>query len=808
MIPVRLAFEAFGPYVERQEVDFAPLRDAGLFLIYGETGAGKTAILDAMTYALFGKSSGDNRGELVSMRSDFAPEDREMQVEFVFSVHDRTYKFTRGVAVHTKRNGTQEHRVSQNAFYMDEQGQFAPFFENPKIKDVRLKAEELLGLTYEQFRQVILLPQGQFEKLLVATSEEKEAILSTLFNAEEWQRVTDALGDMASQKKQEKEDLERGIENLLIQNGCETEEELQAALQSCKQKIEALRVKNAGAVKHEEAARAKLAVAQEAVRMYDALEQAQAEQQVLLVQRTEIKRAEEALKRAADVQKVQPLRKNAALLDAAVKKREEEAAKAKNTSVITMRQAQEAAAQLHGHLAWLAEENMRLEELQTEQARAIGPAQKEHEAVFAAYIGGMAHSLAQGLEDNVPCPVCGSMEHPHLAEPQENTVAEKDVKAAETVLERARKAHIRTETELSVVQREMEECGVWAHRLEKPAEIYAKQADKAALLVKLNDAEQNMKVAEAMEQAACKAVDEAEQLFDEAMGEYRKACIGLGFENDEQVRESSMDEAHMAEMQSNITEYNTKLKALEQRVLQLQSNIKEQKPDLNAATQEAQAALTTLREGETAQAQAQAQMEMLEKAMQTMTVQNEKLVLARNAFSELDAFSKLLRGNNGVGIKRYVLGVMLSAVTGEANKLLRQVHGGRYTLYRSSGRTGRTRNVGLDLEVFDSHTGERRSVSGLSGGEKFLVSLALSLGLSAVVQAQSGGIRIDAMFIDEGFGTLDSSSVEDALGLLAGIRGSSRLVGIISHVQMLRENIEASIQVVKTNRGSTIKMNV
>ncbi len=150
---------------------------------------------------------------------------------------------------------------------------------------------------------------------------------------------------------------------------------------------------------------------------------------------------------------------------------------------------------------------------------------------------------------------------------------------------------------------------------------------------------------------------------------------------------------------------------------------------------------------------------------------------------------------------------MLTSVTAEANRLLRNVHDGRYRLCRTLEGSGRTRKAGLELEVLDAYSGEKRSVAGLSGGEKFLVSLALSLGLSAVVQAQSGGIRIDTMFIDEGFGSLDSSSIKDAMGILSSVKGSKRLVGIISHVQMLKETIESSISVEKDRNGSSLTVN-
>ena len=186
----------------------------------------------------------------------------------------------------------------------------------------------------------------------------------------------------------------------------------------------------------------------------------------------------------------------------------------------------------------------------------------------------------------------------------------------------------------------------------------------------------------------------------------------------------------------------------------------------------------------------------------------ERLDSGRREAEKLSAFARGLRGSNGISLGRFVLGVMLSSVTAEANRLLEQVHGGRYRLYRTSEGTGRARRVGLELEVLDGFSGKRRSVASLSGGEKFLVALTLALGLSAVVQAQSGGVRMETLFIDEGFGSLDPASIQDALGVLAAVAGSRRLVGIISHVEALEESIPASIQVVKGREGSRLRLRV
>lgn len=168
-------------------------------------------------------------------------------------------------------------------------------------------------------------------------------------------------------------------------------------------------------------------------------------------------------------------------------------------------------------------------------------------------------------------------------------------------------------------------------------------------------------------------------------------------------------------------------------------------------------------------------------------------------------FAKKLRGDSGIGLQRYVLAILFQQVIGEANRMLGKVHGGRYHLYRSDDK-GKGNKRGLELKVYDNRRPdtEGRSVSMLSGGEKFLVSLALSIGMSTV--AQKGGVQIEALFIDEGFGTLDDSSIHDAMEVLESVRRSSGMIGIISHVQLLESNIPTHLEVVKSGSGSCLRM--
>ena len=180
--------------------------------------------------------------------------------------------------------------------------------------------------------------------------------------------------------------------------------------------------------------------------------------------------------------------------------------------------------------------------------------------------------------------------------------------------------------------------------------------------------------------------------------------------------------------------------------------------------------------------------------------QAEKTIADSNA-----DFARKLNSSTGLSLQRYVLGVMLTSITVAANQLLKTVRGGRYQLYRRYESSGRALKAGLELDVLDTSNGEKRSVTTLSGGEKFLLALSLAIGLSTVVQAQSGGTRLDAMFIDEGFGSLDSDCINDAMSILQGIQKSHGLVGIISHVEKLSEIIPTRLEVVTSADGNYIK---
>ena len=304
-------------------------------------------------------------------------------------------------------------------------------------------------------------------------------------------------------------------------------------------------------------------------------------------------------------------------------------------------------------------------------------------------------------------------------------------------------------------------------------------------------------------QTARKNLEEAELALQQLEEQWKAGLDSVGLETEQrylaadlaagekQRRKTALHQFH-AELESARSDAQSQRQALEGR----------QAPDLKAAQGRLSDAENQHRKCVTAQTLGAKLLEDLKKDRSQLSDRLLSYNAARLRVDEDLIFARRLRGDSGISLQRYVLGVMLTSVTTEANRLLSGVYGGRYRLFRTDEISGRSRKGGLELEVYDSQTNQRRSVTTLSGGEKFLVALSLAIGLSTVVQAQGGGVRLEAMFVDEGFGSLDRESVGDALEVLQGLRRGCGIVGIISHVEQLSEVIPTRLEITKDRRGS------
>lgn len=878
MKPCTVEFQAFGPYAGHELVDFEKLAARGLFLICGKTGTGKTMILDAITFALYGKSSGHGRDDFEAMRCTNAAFDVTTYVRFTFENNGIYYRFERRL---------ERKRKNLSAYYMvwqkDENGTWTAMFENAKEKMLNEKAEEIIGLSYEQFRQVIVLPQGQFEKFLTSDSADKEKILTSIFGEEKWQAVAQLMFEEATERRQQLKSLQEQISNSLQEEACETLAELEAVIAqkkerlvtmeaayqegACEKQIRALRDRLALVSRFQDLRRGKARVrayeekqhdrAEQEKRIQDARRAEKVKELLLELHRAEAAQAErKTAVRAADQAAGQAKQQAEQILlqvTAQQQKNDEieekKAQKIQLTAKITDYESIAALEQNFQKQRKAAESALQEAEQEKQVYESYAPKlvmlhetyetdMEEHRKLLAAYLAGITGELAASLVEGQPCPVCGSREHPQKAvrteadtskEHVEEKRAEADAvyqKLQQTMQkqEQAKKKYEEKQrlaqelqlaketayTRLAEMQNNLiPEIGSLAElqkKLQQLTDEIGKDTEQLQSLTKMLEQANNTVAETAAKAELARQEEELTQKKQEAaMQAVAKGLSEHGFADIKEAEQLLMGEKELEGMRRQIADYDAGKKAAEEQVMRLQEELgRQQEPDEEACKTEL-ARLEKLQETyakETA---------VLSETIRRLSEKADKLAQAGEGLEEklLEAeqdlaFAKKLRGDAGTGLQRYVLGILFSSVIAAANRMLSMVHGGRYRLFRSDEKAQGSNKRGLELKVYDKNSEEHegRFVSTLSGGEKFLASLALSIGMSTI--AQKSGIRIEALFIDEGFGSLDEDSITDAMQILGSIQQANGLVGIISHVQLLQERIPTKLRVEETEKGSHI----
>ena len=869
MRPIELKMCAFGPYAGAETVDFSQFGPGCLFLVTGDTGAGKTSIFDAISFALYGEASGRTR-ETKGFHSDFAPRNAETVVELKFEHEGRIYTARRSPAYMVpKRDGSGERLHPAWAELACDDGR-----SWSSVREVNQAVREILGLTAEQYAQVVMIAQGEFQRILLAGSDERRALLSKLFGTEIYrdieqrlkERNREALAEVNAARQQFSAACSRVLPDEagdgLLEMRMQSPERADEVIDLLTAQI--AREADAHAAAEAELSRlnASAGALREELARSDAqnagvlrLREVEQRRKAAMERRPEIDRMQVELD---DAERAEPLRAVEERLrreKAELNRLSGELQAAKQRCAQTEKNrthASETLAAAEKRLPEREQFNLRAEQLnallpkfqqardtasladrtKAAAARAIGEmrrAEDSYRRLHALYLMDQAGILADGLRPGEACPVCGSAEHPHPAAHIENApdkaavaAAAEQQSAAARNAEAASAASASAQEKLSAIlealggdvpenlaqreqdcRRECEECRAEAERIRSEHAV----ADAAA-----KETEREYSAALARQESLAAAVKQRTAALEEAGNLFKNGLGDSGFDSEQSWRNALRTDAQRRGLRREIESWRSECQALAAQRADLQqlwgdkqsvdvgalrSALSEQEKQIAALDAREHALLNRCEQNRAALAAIQSCAKRLDRAQENFGNVN---VLYQTAAGQLG-------GANKLPFENYILQYYFSRVIAAANLRLERMSDGRYLLRGKIESVGNAKS-GLGLRVLDANTNQEREVSSLSGGETFVASLSLALGFADVVQAESGSVRVDAMFIDEGFGSLDEDTLRRALTTLENLTGGDSLVGVISHVAELRDHIEPRIAVEKTMRGSRVRVQV
>lgn len=873
MRPIRLKMTAFGAYVEETSIDFErDLHGEKIFLINGATGTGKTTILDAISYALYGETSGKAR-DAKDMRSKGVADNIPTKIEFTFALGSKIYKVLREIHYSSKRR--ENKYQTKAALFRDGKS------IETKDRAVTKTINELLGFNAEQFRQVVLLPQGEFKKFLSADSDKRQEVLNILFDSTVYEKVEEALAkraktsaDIADELKRRCEDLEKKLSSADSISLAEVEEKLSLA----RKKVDEF--KKIFDKAQADFTEGKLLAANFAdlQRLTSTLNTAktqfdEAEKVFVAAQAEYQKRKAEESTRNELEEKIHELQKISATVED-FNKTEASLKKAQSILQIAQSKFDEYDAKAKQYESLLAElEAKRLDlvgaDVEFEKAKQLLKQAKDKTKLLsdiARYekilsmeqeklsviekklsaaqielerlqIVDNAARLVSKLKDGEPCPVCGSREHPAITKAAIPTVAE--LQSAEKNVERLNKEQTQ---QTGTVQKFAGELAAKKNQLNdytsipdldtaqknydtaqiKSSELarFQQRIDNGKALIKENKV--------ALDKAADKKISASNEVakLSGAISEAKKKIPKIYLTNPQQLENDlntaqksfgELDAAWKAADKNHREADNKKsarksaLDSAQKNFDVLQDKLKDKTPpDTDSLEQKAKEAQNNYVEARDAKTKLEATYDAMRKDLAELKEVKEKFI-AKQKIADMwrrlsDVANATGKGESAIKIsfQRYFLSTMFNEVVEEANNRLKKMSNGRYLFQMKDAGKSKAKSAGLNLEIFDEQTGALRPVETLSGGESFLASLSLALGLASVVRNKVGGIKLDTIFIDEGFGSLDNETLDFAISTIIEQSGG-RLVGIISHVEELKNQIPVRLEVFKTKTGSSAR---
>ena len=815
MRPLKLTLSAFGPYAAETTLPLEQLGRGGLYLVTGDTGAGKTTLFDAITYALYDHSSGGVR-EGAMLRSKYADPKTPTFVELEFEVNGQRYTVRRNpeyLRPKARGEGFTTEKADATLTYADGRPPVT------KAKEVTAAVIDIIGLDYSQFSQIAMIAQGQFTRLLNASTEERSRIFRKLFRTQRYQKLQEALQAEASALTAQRAAQKVRIGQILSGISYPPEDPDAEALDALRQPEAQLLPDAVLALLDDLLAR------QETELTRLAAQRAEKEAALDALQQT-LGRAQQAQKLQQELAAKRAKAQETALLEAA-----RAAARRKTLDELTTRLAETETA-----LAGLADTDTRRVELEADASRlaqrgetlrkleqsltdcqrraaAAKAAQEQYRQAAArqteahtardglerAFLDAQAGLLAQTLEEGTPCPVCGSTHHPakaHLprtaptevqvnkakqAAAQADSAAQEASAAAREALTREQegRAQLRKDAEALLPERFTSPEGPVPLTVSLLKTALAEENDA------LHTAQATLKQRQTKNHTDCRRKKELEAQR-KVQAEQRTALEAqvTAAQQASAAAQAAVQtlEARQAAEQTAQPKKIAALKAEQNELLARRKALAAQEKDLNARLLPNRRALADHRK-------LADQRDALDARWQWVNA------LASTAGGTLSSKQK-------IRLEAYIQMNYLDRILVHANTRLMQMTAGQYELERIGAENQRSQS-GLDLGVIDHYNGTRRSVKTLSGGESFKASLALALGLSDEVQSTAGGIRLDTLFLDEGFGSLDEESLEQAIRVLSGLTEGDRLVGIISHVAALKDRIDRQVIVHKERSGGS-----
>lgn len=883
MKPVKLTMSAFGSYRGLEQIDFTGIQN-GCFLITGDTGAGKTTIFDAVTYALYGRTSGGKRDGNM-MRSQYADSDTDTYVEFQFLYRNQKYMVRRNPeylrpSKRKNADGTMKFvkETAKVSLLLPDGSEF-----QGKKKEIDLKIEEIIGLDVNQFTQIAMIAQGDFLKLLHAESRERKQIFSKIFHTRIFWRIQDTLKEQAKELSVQLEknnmDCKREMERVQLTEEDVRKEPWEALLKLqippqkevldcvewiCKSgeiREQELRQKNEQQEKQADALQMELKSRQETNRLFELLKKTQEQLEILKGQeakaeemRRQIRDGSRAQKVAAAQEQFQKakaeylgLKEGYCAIEQQLKQHEQELETAR---VFYQEQEQ----QLKQQEPKIQEQILRIQEIlpklrqlhslkqqyrKSEQdmqhcLKKCQDASQQYEQLYQKYFEEQAGILAQELQDGKPCPVCGSCSHPKKAVISQEAPDKEQVEKAKEIRDREEANRMQVLERFQAVKGRLESEQVMI------AEVMEKEGKTEADLEEKEAERQLQKLTEdlkKLQSAFQKRQKDYQQLIQEksrlqGQAESKKSQLIIWNKKVKEEEEYFLREFQNQDFQSQ-KEYEqakrwiekreareANLKKYESAVLEVSSRydtLKQQTEGKQMASvetleKELAAVREKLRLSREENMTLHTRNEINQRARKTLIRDFSDAQKLRRQYEILGNLSRTANGNLSGSVKldfeTYVQRQYFRQIIHAANVRLAKMTGQEFILQcREIGNLSSQGQAGLDLDVYDLVNDSVRDVKTLSGGESFMASLSMALGLADIVQNTAGAVSLETMFVDEGFGSLDDMARDRAIQILKELAGEKGLVGIISHVNELKEQIEWQLEVKKTDHGSHVKWN-